>query len=130
MSDREDATAVVTAFLRHDGEVLLCRRGGGVGTYHDRWAGVSGYAEGDPDAQVRAEIREETGLDPETDATLVRSGHPLTASDEEGTWTVHPYLFDCETQDVELSDDAMERIDSIEEEYRVVDFDGAPWDLV
>ena len=32
--------------------------------------------------------------------------------------------------EVELSDDAKARIDSIEEEYRVVDFDGAPWDLV
>jgi ribose 1,5-bisphosphate isomerase len=108
MSDPENATAVVTAFLRHDSEVLLCRRGGGVGTYHDRWAGVSGYAEGDPDAQVRAEIREETGLDPETDATLVRSGHPLPASDEEGTWTVHPYLFDVATREVTPNDEHAE----------------------
>jgi len=32
--------------------------------------------------------------------------------------------------DVALSDDAMARIDGIEREYRVVDFEGAPWDLV
>ncbi|GAB3680910.1 aldo/keto reductase [Salinarchaeum chitinilyticum] len=38
-------------------------------------------------------------------------------------------LDNYESLGVELSDDAMERIDSIEEEYRVVDFDGAPWDL-
>ena len=32
--------------------------------------------------------------------------------------------------DVELDEDAMARIDSVEEQHRVVDFDGAPWELV
>ncbi|ELK44964.1 translation initiation factor aIF-2B subunit alpha, partial [Haloferax sp. BAB-2207] len=39
---------VVTVFLRHDGRVLLTRRSDAVGTYQGRWAGVSGYVEGDP----------------------------------------------------------------------------------
>lgn len=92
-------THVVTAFLRHGPDVLLTRRSEAVGTYRGRWAGVSGYAEHDPDTQVREEIREETGLDAD-DVTLVRSGEPLDVVDGDRHWVVHPYLFDVATRDV------------------------------
>jgi translation initiation factor 2B subunit (eIF-2B alpha/beta/delta family) len=87
-------TRVVTCFLRHRTAILLGRRSDAVGTYTGRWAGVSGYVEGDPaDAErdARREIREETGR---TDATLVRAGDPVTVADDERTWTVHPFLFE------------------------------------
>jgi translation initiation factor 2B subunit (eIF-2B alpha/beta/delta family)/8-oxo-dGTP pyrophosphatase MutT (NUDIX family) len=101
MTDRTD---VVTAFLRHDGELLFVRRSEAVGTYRGRWGGVSGYAEGDPDGQVRREVREETGIDPDRLA-LVRSGRPLDVDDGDRRWRVHPYLFDAPTREVELSEE-------------------------
>ncbi len=107
MGDDTAPTHVVTAFLRNRGEILLCRRSDAVGTYQGQWGGVSGFAEGDPDEQVRVEIREETGIDVETDVSLVRSGRPVTFEDPElcREWAVHPYLFDCETREIELSEE-------------------------
>ncbi len=101
-----DPTDVVTAFLRNDGELLLLRRSDAVGTYRGQWGGVSGYAEGDPDGQVRREIREETGVDPDR-CSPVRSGRPVVVEDADldRTWRVHPYLFDCPTREVTLSEE-------------------------
>lgn len=94
------ATAVVTCFLRNDGEVLLFRRSEAVGSYQGLWGGVAGHAEGDPDTAARREVREETGLDPQ-DLSAVRAGDPFEVRDDEGEWLVHPYLFDCPTRAVE-----------------------------
>ncbi|WP_267642084.1 NUDIX domain-containing protein [Haloarchaeobius amylolyticus] len=101
-----DGTHVVTAFLRNEGTVLLLRRSDAVGTYTGQWGGVSGFAEGDPDEQVLVEITEETGLD-ESAVDLVRSGTPVrfTDADLDRDWVVHPYLFDCDTQEVALSEE-------------------------
>ncbi|WP_435317076.1 NUDIX domain-containing protein [Haloarchaeobius sp. TZWSO28] len=101
-----DGTHVVTAFLRNEGTVLLLRRSDAVGTYTGQWGGVSGFAEDAPDEQVLVEIAEETGLD-ETAVELIGTGTPVRFTDEEldRNWVVHPYLFDCETQDVTLSDE-------------------------
>jgi len=97
---------VVTAFLRNRGEILLLRRSDAVGTYTGKWGGVSGFAEGQPDDQVSVEIREETDLEPDT-VSLVRSGRPIEFEDPtlEREWVVHPYLFDCETREIELSEE-------------------------
>ncbi|RZV11775.1 translation initiation factor 2B subunit (eIF-2B alpha/beta/delta family) [Natrinema hispanicum] len=104
--DGSDGTHVVTAFLRHHGEILLLRRSEAVGTYTGQWGGVSGFAEGQPDEQVRVELQEETGLEPDA-VSLVRSGRPVEFDDPdlERAWVVHPYLFDCETREIELSEE-------------------------
>ncbi|MFB6103137.1 MAG: NUDIX domain-containing protein [Haloplanus sp.] len=93
-------THVVTCVLRHRTAILLCRRSDAVGTYTGRWAGVSGYVEGDPaDAErdARREIREETGR---TDATLVRAGDPVEVRDGDREWIVHPFLFGVEGREI------------------------------
>ncbi|QLC33536.1 NUDIX domain-containing protein [Halarchaeum sp. CBA1220] len=97
-----EETHVVTAFLRNGTDVLLLRRSAAVGSYAGRWGAVAGHAEGDPATQVRVEIREETGLDPEADVTLVRAGDPFPVEDtERGThWVVHLFLFDCDTREI------------------------------
>jgi translation initiation factor 2B subunit (eIF-2B alpha/beta/delta family)/ADP-ribose pyrophosphatase YjhB (NUDIX family) len=93
--------AVVTCFLRHGTEVLLVRRRAAAGTSPGRWAGVSGSAEGDPEAAARREIDEEVGL--LAAATVVRSAEPRTVRDRgRGTeWHVHPFLVDCDGTGVE-----------------------------
>ncbi len=89
---------VVTAFLRHEGKVLLVRRSDRVGSYRGRWAGISGYLE-EPTALAQAlrEIREETGLT-EDRLRLAAEGRPLEVpAPELGVlWVVHPFLFDIE----------------------------------
>ncbi|WP_415379083.1 NUDIX domain-containing protein [Halosimplex sp. TS25] len=105
-----DETHVVTVFLRNDSDVLLLERSDAVGSYSGRWGAVAGHAEGDPDAAALTEIREETGVDPDTDVTLVRRGDPFGVTDTDlGTrWVVHPYLFDCASRTVDANEETTE----------------------
>lgn len=98
-------TPVVTVFLRHRGDVLLLRRSDEMGSYPGQWGAVAGHVEtDDPLDTALDEIREETGL-AERDVTLVRQGPSFSVPDEDrGTrWTVHPFLFDAHTRDVDVN---------------------------
>ena len=88
---------VVTAFLIHDGRILVLRRSEKVGTYRGRWAGVSGYREQAPLDQVYTELSEEVGLGRD-DVELLKQGGPLDVYDRENKrlWRVHPFLFEVE----------------------------------
>jgi translation initiation factor 2B subunit (eIF-2B alpha/beta/delta family) len=107
MTDR----AVVTGFLQHSGEILLLKRSDSVGSYRGCWGGVAGHVEDQADAEtsdpplaaVRAEIREETGINSDS-LSLIRAGEPFPVEDSDlGTrWRAHPFLFDCSTRTVEL----------------------------
>jgi 8-oxo-dGTP diphosphatase len=85
---------VVTCFLESEGEILILRRSGEVGSYRGSWAGVSGYIESTADEQALTEIEEETSLKRD-DVELLKKGEPLAVEDEglETRWLVHPYLF-------------------------------------
>ncbi|WP_416840260.1 NUDIX domain-containing protein [Haloferax sp. DFSO52] len=99
---------VVTAFLRHGGRILLTRRSDAAGTYPGKWAGVSGYIEGKPTAAIedaRRELEEEVGV---TDATLVCAGTPMSVTDGDREWTVHPFLFDVADRAVVTNDELAE----------------------
>jgi 8-oxo-dGTP diphosphatase len=91
---------VVTCFLESEGEILILRRSGEVGSYRGSWAGVSGYIESNADEQALTEIEEETNLRRE-EIELLKKGEPLAVEDEElGTrWVVHPYLFRIKDRD-------------------------------
>lgn len=104
-----DETPVVTVFLRNDSEVCLLRRSEAVGSYAGRWGAVAGHAEGSPDAQALEEIREETGMDPET-VTFVRRGERFAVDDPslDTRWLVTPYLFDVDGRDVETNEETAE----------------------
>jgi 8-oxo-dGTP diphosphatase len=85
---------VVTCFLESEGEILILRRSGEVGSYRGSWAGVSGYIESTADEQALTEIEEETSLR-RGEVELIKKGKPLEVEDE-GLgirWVVHPYLF-------------------------------------
>ncbi|MCP4288423.1 MAG: NUDIX domain-containing protein [Gammaproteobacteria bacterium] len=93
-----EPTAVVTAFLRYDGRILLVQRSRRVGTYQGRWSAISGYLEDDtPLLQARREIREETGL-PDDEIHLVAEGEPIAipAPELAKLWMVHPFLFEID----------------------------------
>ena len=91
---------VVTCFLESDGEILILRRSGQVGSYPGRWAGVSGYVEKTADEQALTEIEEETSLCGE-DLKLIKKGKPLPVKDEKlgVKWVVHSYLFHIKDRD-------------------------------
>lgn len=102
--------AVVTAFLRNRGEVLLVRRAADVSTFPDRWGAVSGYVEhDDPARTARLEIEEETGI---AGPTLVRRGAPFTIREDgrDRDWRIHPFLFDVGTRAVTLNEENAEAV--------------------
>ena len=92
---------VVTAFVRHEGRILLVRRSQKVGSYQGRWSAISGYLDDpDPLTQALTEIREEISLR-EDQVRLVRQGVPLPIPDNhmKVCWVVHPFLFDTDAPD-------------------------------
>lgn len=106
---------VVTVFLAHQGKICLVRRSREVSTYQGRWAGISGYLEGDPQDHFAVEVQEETTLTP-YEYTLQRRGRQLAVPDEEHSciWCVHPFL--CE-----VHDPSRITLDRENSEYRWVD---------
>ncbi len=93
-------THVVTCFLERLDEreprILIVQRSQRVGSYHGRWAGISGFVEPDvtPDEQAFTEISEETGLLPEQ-VRMLRRGAVVEYADEEigRHFYIHPFLF-------------------------------------
>jgi 8-oxo-dGTP diphosphatase len=89
-------THVVTCFLENNQKILILKRSARVGSYQQRWAGVSGYLEprNTPLQQAREELQQELGLT-EADLTLIKEGTPLEIVDEalDKTWVVHPFRF-------------------------------------
>ena len=89
---------VVTAFLRHEGRILLVRRSDRVGSYQGCWSAISGYLEDPtPLAQARREILEETGLTVDQ-IHLAGQGRTVEAEAPElgCCWVIHPFVFDIE----------------------------------
>lgn len=87
---------VVTCFVENKGEVLIVKRSSKVGTYQQRWAGISGFIEPGvkPEEQAKQELLEEAGLD-SSDVELKKEGEVLEISDEnlDRKWFVHPFRF-------------------------------------
>ncbi len=96
---------VVTAFLEHDGKILILKRSDKVRTMKDKWAGISGYIEQNETALERAlkEIEEEVGLKKE-DVKFVRAGEPLQVPDKERDilWIVYSHLFKTSNVNIKL----------------------------
>ncbi|KAF1086245.1 Nucleoside triphosphatase NudI [Sporotomaculum syntrophicum] len=93
---------VVTCFLENDGQVLILKRSNKVGTYQQRWAGVSGFIEPGVSAveQARQEIHEEVGLGSD-EVTLLKEGEVLQIVDNklDRKWFVHPFRFNIKNKD-------------------------------
>lgn len=91
-----DVRHVVTCFLEHDDKIALFKRSRQVGTYKERWAGISGYieAKNTPLDQAFQEMKEEAGLNRD-DVQLISEGKPLEVIDTEmgRKWVVHPFRF-------------------------------------
>lgn len=106
-----EAADVATAFLRHDGEVLLVRRSDDAPTFPGRWAGVSGYVEDgeDPVAATRREVREEVGIE---QCALARAGRSLSveAPEYDTEFVVHPALFDAGGRGVSLGHELQDAV--------------------
>ncbi|RMF31531.1 MAG: NUDIX domain-containing protein, partial [Candidatus Nitrosothermus koennekii] len=86
---------IATAFLEHNGSILILKRSKNVKTMRGKWAGISGYIENESplDAAIR-EIKEETGIDKDK-LRLLAKGDTIDVIDYENNtiWKVHPFLF-------------------------------------
>ena len=93
-------THVVTCFLENKDKILLLCSSGQVGSYTQRWAGISGYIEPghSPLEQALQEINEEIGLR-NGEVKLLKEGFPLEVIDESlgKIWVVHPFRFQVDT---------------------------------
>lgn len=91
-----EETHVVTCFLEYQGNILLLKRSSQVGSYQQKWAGISGYVEDrvSPGEQAWLEIAEETSL-LEGQVVLQKEGVALPVRDAslQRTWIVHPFRF-------------------------------------
>ncbi len=91
-----EETHVATCFLENQGKILLLRRSGQVGSYTQRWAGISGYIEPghSPLTQALQEIQEEAGLS-QPEVRLLKEGLPFEVIDATlgKKWVVHPFRF-------------------------------------
>ncbi|MBO0781482.1 MAG: NUDIX domain-containing protein [Ktedonobacteraceae bacterium] len=113
MSDQqaERVTHVVTCILLRFDEgparMLLVRRSERVGSYHGRWAGISGFVEPQvtPEEQAYTEIYEETSLGREQ-VRLLRRGTVVEHVDADlgRHWYIHPFLFEVHTPEAIQTD--------------------------
>lgn len=105
MNNNKKKIRVVTVFLMHEGSVLILRRSDKVRTMKHKWAGISGYIEGNENVLERAykEVSEETGFSSK-EIELVKTAEPLEVPDKEldTLWIVHPHLFKTSRIDVKL----------------------------
>lgn len=92
--------AVATAFVVHDGDVLLLKRGSAAPEYPGRWSGVSGRIPGDEEPRETAtrEVAEETGLDVE----ILDEGDVLEVVDGDRRFHVHPFRCQAPSRNVKL----------------------------
>ena len=92
---------VVTAFLERGGRVLVVRRSESVGSFRGKWSGISGFLEGpDPEAHVRREVEEETGL---ADLRLLAAGPVIRGRGPDTTvYAIRPFRFEAPVGDVRL----------------------------
>jgi hypothetical protein len=106
---REQQAAVVTAFARHEGEILLVRRDV-AGMPSDRWDGVTRSVGADHRrdgaAACRTALRTLVGVE---QPTLVREGDPVT---NDGGTIVRPFLFDVQSR-VLTPDESIREVDWI-----------------
>jgi 8-oxo-dGTP diphosphatase len=97
-------THVVTCILlRRDEEperLLLVQRSHQVGSYHEQWAGISGFIEPGvtPDEQAYTEIAEETGLRHDQ-VRILKRGAVVEHIDTQlkRHFYIHPFLFEVLT---------------------------------
>jgi 8-oxo-dGTP diphosphatase len=100
-------THVVTCILlRRDGKherLLLVQRSRKVGSYHEQWAGISGFVEPGviPDEQAYTEIVEETGLRYDQ-VRMLKRGAVVEHIDAQlqRHFYIHPFLFEVLTPDL------------------------------
>ncbi|TAQ89105.1 hypothetical protein B7494_g2608 [Chlorociboria aeruginascens] len=116
--------SVVSSFIwkpEADGgfKVAVFKRSQDVSTYRGKWAACSGSIDpndASPFSAAIREIHEETGLQIDTDITLLRRGMPfsLPAPELDTEWTIHPFAFQLTPQAREI------KIDWEHTEYRFI----------
>ena len=103
-TDSRTMTEIVTAFVRHRGEVLLVRRPLDNETAPGRWDGVSAPVEGSNSRidDARRVVTDRLGL---SELPLAYAGESSMSTEDGHERTIHPVLFDSPHRDIEAVDD-------------------------
>lgn len=114
---------VVTCVVRCGEKILLLKRSSMVGSFPGKWAGVSGYVEkGEtPIETAYKELLEEIGLN---NPSLVRSAPVIHMRNDDTIWSVHAYLFDVHSAEIEKNWEHTEYRWVLPEE--ILEFDTVP----
>ena len=90
---------VTTSIIRHGERILILKRSDKVGTNKGKWAAVSGYVEAgeSPEQTAPREIREELSID---QFKLVGRIGPISLREGGHIWTIHPFLFEVDSDEV------------------------------
>ncbi|HEY3419893.1 MAG TPA: DUF126 domain-containing protein [Methanomassiliicoccales archaeon] len=90
---------VTTSILQCKERILILKRSDKVGTNQGKWAGVSGYIEPgeSPEQTAPREIREELSIN---DFVMRAKADPIIIREPGHIWTIYPFLFETESQDV------------------------------
>lgn len=101
--DMEAKADVVSCAVMRNGKLLLLKRGPNVWTHRGIWGIVAGFVEpGEgPKETALKEVEEELGLQ-KAQFRLVKSGVPRTRVSEGITWTMHPFMFEADTDKVSI----------------------------
>lgn len=94
---------VVTAILKHKGNILILKRSDKVKTNKNKWAGVSGYLEPNDEPLSRSiiEIEEETGLKKEH-LRLLKIGNFIYMRDQDTLWKIYTFLWEIDTDTITI----------------------------
>ncbi len=93
---------VVTAIVKHNGNILILKKSPKDWNYPNKWSFCSGYAREFESAEenVLREIKEETGLN----ARIVKKGKLFQKDDTSNgkSWVIMPFLCNVKSQNVKL----------------------------
>lgn len=102
MGSRNMETYVITtAVIRRGDKYLIAKRVATKKFAPNQWEFISGFMDTpeSPEETIIREIKEELGAN----GNIIRKSNPFDITDDEGKWTVMPFLVELDTQDIQVN---------------------------
>ncbi len=92
---------IATAIIRNNNEYLIAKRAPTKKFAPNQWEFISGFIDDGETAEetILREIKEELGIDGKID----NSSSPFYVIDDEGKWTIAPFLIEVNTRDIKIN---------------------------
>lgn len=98
-----DAFIITTAVIRNKDKYLIAKRAATKKFTPNQWEFISGFMDTpeSPEETIIREIKEELNAK----GNIIRKSDSFDITDDEGKWTVIPFLIELDTQDIEVNQD-------------------------